>query len=137
MSEQEASAAPLDDARGLGKPTESWIVRALAGGGLTSAAFAAVMIALFQTGSLRTQQVMLIFFANLMVALGLQVFTGNSGVISFGHVGLMAIGGYTAALMSLTAASKASIGIVGRMADSRDPCYRRFCSSYIKPQRRG
>jgi branched-chain amino acid transport system permease protein len=108
LSEQEASAAPLDDARGLGKPTESWIVRALAGGGLTSAAFAAVMIALFQTGSLRTQQVMLIFFANLMVALGLQVFTGNSGVISFGHVGLMAIGGYTAALMSLTAASKAT-----------------------------
>ena len=30
----------------------------------------------------------LIFLAYLMVVLGLQVFTGNSGVISFGHVGV-------------------------------------------------
>ena len=78
------------------------------GGGFTAVVFAALMIGLFQTGSLRTQQVILIFLAYLMVALGLQVFTGNSGVISFGHVGLMAIGAYTAALMSLTAVSKAT-----------------------------
>lgn len=78
------------------------------GGGFTAVVFAALMIGLFQTGSLRTQQVILIFLAYLMVALGLQVFTGNSGVISFGHVGLMAIGAYAAALMSLTAVSKAT-----------------------------
>jgi branched-chain amino acid transport system permease protein len=52
--------------------------------------------------------VILIFLAEFMVALGLQVFTGNSGVISFGHVGFMAIGGYTAMLMNLTAISKAT-----------------------------
>jgi branched-chain amino acid transport system permease protein len=49
----------------------------------------------------------LIFLSYLMVVLGLQLFTGNSGVISFGHVGFMAIGGYTAMLMNLSASSKA------------------------------
>jgi branched-chain amino acid transport system permease protein len=104
----QAAASPLANPERLRRPSELWLVRALAGGGFTAALFAALMIGLFQTGSLRTQQVILIFLAYLMVALGLQVFTGNSGVISFGHVGLMAIGGYTAELMNLTASSKAT-----------------------------
>jgi ABC-type branched-subunit amino acid transport system permease subunit len=107
MSAQ-ATASPLAHAERLRRPTELWIVRALAGGGFTSVVFAALMIGLFETGSVRTQQVILIFFAYMMVALALQVFTGNSGVISFGHVGLMAIGAYAAALMNLTASSKAT-----------------------------
>jgi branched-chain amino acid transport system permease protein len=103
-----AAATPLAAHRGLRRPTEFWIVRGFAGGGVTAGIFAALMIGLFQTGSARTQQIILIFLAYLMVALGLQVFTGNSGVISFGHVGLMAIGGYAAALMNLTVSSKAT-----------------------------
>ena len=70
-------------------------MRALAGGGATAALFAALMIALFQFGSGRTDQVVLIFLAYLMVVLSLQIFTGNSGVISFGQVALMAVGAYT------------------------------------------
>jgi branched-chain amino acid transport system permease protein len=38
----------------------------------------------------------------LIVVIGLMVFTGNSGVYSFGHVSFMAIGAYTAALVSTT-----------------------------------
>jgi branched-chain amino acid transport system permease protein len=83
-------------------------VRALAGGGLTSVLLIALMVGLFETGTGRTQQVVLIFLAYLLVVIGLQVFTGNSGVISFGHVAFMAIGGYTAMLMNLSVSSKAS-----------------------------
>jgi branched-chain amino acid transport system permease protein len=90
------------------KPAELWIVRALAGGGSTAAVFAVLMIAIFQLGSGRTDQVVLIFLAYLMVVLSLQVFTGNSGVISFGQVALMATGAYTGMLMNLSPSVKQS-----------------------------
>lgn len=37
----------------------------------------------------------------LMVVLALQIFSGNSGVLSFGHVGFMAIGAYSSALLTI------------------------------------
>lgn len=46
------------------------------------------------------RNVMLAFLINLTVVVGLQTFAGNSGVLSFGHVGLMALGAYTAALVT-------------------------------------
>ncbi len=85
---------------------ELWVVRALAGGGSTAALFAVAIIAIFQFGSGRTDQVVLIFLAYLMVVLSLQVFTGNSGVISFGQVALMATGAYTGMLMNLSPSAK-------------------------------
>jgi branched-chain amino acid transport system permease protein len=100
----EAAAPPSPAAKG--KPGELWIVRALAGGGATAGLFAALMILIFQFGSGRTDQVVLIFLAYLMVVLSLQVFTGNSGVISFGQVALMAVGAYTGMLMNLSPATK-------------------------------
>ncbi len=108
MSAQAPTANALQGAKGSEKLTDLWIVRALAGGGVTSVLLIALMVGLFQTGSGRTQQVVLIFLAYLLVVLGLQIFTGNSGVISFGHVAFMAIGGYTAMLMNLSVSSKAS-----------------------------
>ena len=108
MSADARSATALGGAKGRERLIDFWLVRALVGGGLTSALFIALMVYVFQTGTGRTQQVVLIFLAYLLVVIGLQVFTGNSGVISFGHVGLMAIGGYTAMLMNLSVSSKAS-----------------------------
>ncbi len=40
-------------------------------------------------------------FLNLMVVLGLQIFSGNSGVLSFGHISFMAIGAYASALLTV------------------------------------
>lgn len=40
-------------------------------------------------------------FITLIVVLGLQIFSGNSGVLSFGHVGFMAIGAYGSALLTM------------------------------------
>jgi branched-chain amino acid transport system permease protein len=43
----------------------------------------------------------------LTVVIGLSVFVGNSGVISFGHVGFMAVGGYVSAVLTLDPDRKA------------------------------
>ncbi|MEI7761285.1 MAG: branched-chain amino acid ABC transporter permease [Thermoleophilia bacterium] len=105
MAEISREQSALTPPTGL---SEFWVFRALRGGLLTAIPFTVLMALLYLTGSVRTQQVVLIFITYLMVVLGLQVFTGNSGVISFAHVAFMAIGGYTAALMSLSPSTKAT-----------------------------
>jgi len=45
-------------------------------------------------------------FLMLMIVLGLQIFSGNSGVLSFGHIAFMAIGAYTSALLTIPTAIK-------------------------------
>jgi branched-chain amino acid transport system permease protein len=52
------------------------------------------------------RNIVLGFLINLTVVVGLQTFAGNSGVMSFGHVGLMALGAYTAALVTTDPAVK-------------------------------
>jgi branched-chain amino acid transport system permease protein len=56
--------------------------------------------------SLADRNIMLAFLINLIVVLGLQSFAGNSGIMSFGHVGFMAVGAYTAAIFTTDAAIK-------------------------------
>jgi branched-chain amino acid transport system permease protein len=43
---------------------------------------------------------------NLIVVVGLYVFVGNSGVLSFGHISFMAIGAYTTALLTISEVGK-------------------------------
>lgn len=43
---------------------------------------------------------------NLVAVVGLYVFVGNSGVLSFGNVAFMAVGGYVSALLTMPAAAK-------------------------------
>jgi len=45
-----------------------------------------------------------LMLCNLIIVLGLQVFIGNSGVYSFGQLGFAAVGGYLAALLTISAA---------------------------------
>ena len=40
-------------------------------------------------------------FLNLMIVLALQIFSGNSGVISFGHAAFVATGAYFSALLTI------------------------------------
>lgn len=42
----------------------------------------------------------------LIIVLGLQIFSGNSGVLSFGHISFMAIGAYTSALLTIPEETK-------------------------------
>jgi len=102
-SEVSSAAAPP---RGLAGLNELWVVRALSGSALVSSLLVALVVGVYETGAPTTQTVVLIFLYQLIVVVGLQVFTGNSGVVSFGHVAFMGIAAYTTALMSTTPAEK-------------------------------
>jgi len=43
---------------------------------------------------------------NLILVLGLQIFTGNSGILSFAHIGFMGVGAYTTAVLTMPAQMK-------------------------------
>ena len=43
---------------------------------------------------------------SLVLAVGLQVFMGNSGILSFAHIGFMGVGAYASALLSIPAQMK-------------------------------
>lgn len=53
-------------------------------------------------------RILTIFFINLMLVLSLQLFTGNSGLLSFAHTGFMGIGAYISAVLTMTPAAKAA-----------------------------
>jgi branched-chain amino acid transport system permease protein len=49
------------------------------------------------------------FFVALVLVLSIQSFSGNSGIVSFGHVAFMGVGAYTAALLTIPPAIKSFI----------------------------
>lgn len=63
------------------------------------------MIAQFALGA-EYQQIALNMFVMAILVLGLQLFSGNSGILSFGHVSFVAIGAYVSALLTIPAALK-------------------------------
>jgi branched-chain amino acid transport system permease protein len=52
------------------------------------------------------QLIALNMFITVVLVLGLQMFSGNSGILSFGHIAFMAIGAYVSALLTIPAAIK-------------------------------
>lgn len=49
------------------------------------------------------------FFLNLILALGIQVFMGNSGVLSFGHVSFMGVASYVVGILTIPVALKMAL----------------------------
>ncbi|MDE1172768.1 MAG: branched-chain amino acid ABC transporter permease [Parvibaculaceae bacterium] len=47
-----------------------------------------------------------VFFMNLTIAIGLQIFMGNTGIVSFGHISFMGIGSYAVAILTIPLAMK-------------------------------
>ncbi|MBN2428280.1 MAG: branched-chain amino acid ABC transporter permease [Deltaproteobacteria bacterium] len=47
------------------------------------------------------QRIATVLCINLILVLGLQVFMGNSGILSFAHIGFMGIGAYTSAVLAM------------------------------------
>ncbi len=52
-------------------------------------------------------RIVTVLFINLILVCGLQVFMGNSGILSFSHIGFMGIGAYSSVLLSMTPQAKA------------------------------
>jgi branched-chain amino acid transport system permease protein len=53
--------------------------------------------------------IVVLFGINAVMVVGFQVFVGNTGIMSFGHVGFMALGAYAAGLVSLSPALKSAV----------------------------
>lgn len=58
-------------------------------------------------GGALLERITIVLFINLALVLGLQVFMGNSGVLSFAHIGFMGIAAYASVLFSMTPQAKA------------------------------
>lgn len=57
-------------------------------------------------GSVVLQRIVTVMFINLILVIGLQIFSGNSGILSFGHIAFMGIGAYGSILFSMTPEAK-------------------------------
>lgn len=53
--------------------------------------------------------VVTIFLTDVVAAVGLAVFMGNSGILSFGHPGFMAVAAYVSGILSMNPAARAAI----------------------------
>jgi branched-chain amino acid transport system permease protein len=65
-----------------------------------------VLSALLATGGGEVRAASMTGLLDVVIVIGLYVFVGNSGVMSFGHIGFVAIGAYTSALITIPAVSK-------------------------------
>ncbi len=67
-------------------------------------AVGAVLVA----GALSTasERILTVFFISLIGVAGIGIYTGNSGILSFGHLAFMGIGAYAASILTLPAALK-------------------------------
>lgn len=67
-----------------------------------------IALIVYLLGQVVLQRIVIVMFINLIMVLSLQMFTGNSGVVSFGHVAFMGIAAYASALLSMTPEAKAA-----------------------------
>jgi branched-chain amino acid transport system permease protein len=52
-------------------------------------------------------RIITVMFISLILVLGLQLYMGNSGILSFAHIGFMGIGAYASVIFSMTPTAKA------------------------------
>jgi branched-chain amino acid transport system permease protein len=64
----------------------------------------ALAAAVYQDASMK--QIVLLFGINAIMVVGFQIFVGNTGLVSFGHIAFMALGAYGAAVVSIDPADK-------------------------------
>jgi branched-chain amino acid transport system permease protein len=95
-----------------GYAQERWYLRALIGAALVSLLLTLVIVWIEWGGTPTDKRVALTFLINLVAVIGFQVFMGNSGVPTFGHVGFVAIGAYTAALLTTPTVRKTSPSLI-------------------------
>lgn len=102
-------------------------LRALASartGQLLGPAAVVVLVALLaDAGTLAQQRTVTLMLVDLVFVIGLYVFIGNSGVLSFGHASFMGIGAYTTALLTIPELQKSFLlpSLPGFLASAQAP----------------
>lgn len=96
-----------------------WWKQSLVGSALLIAIVLSIVAVVTLAGSTTDMRILMVFLINVIAAVSLQTYAGNSGNISFGHVGFMALGAYGSALFTADPAIKA-IGIPNAPAFIRE-----------------
>ncbi len=76
---------------------------------ISLAAGIAVLAIVASLPSPQLERTVVLALVNLILVVGLYVFVGNSGVLSFGHISFMAIGAYVAGLLTIPSAQRVII----------------------------
>ncbi len=76
-------------------PARTWIGT----GGFVVALIAAAGIASLFGGGV--ERMLIVFFISLTAVLGMGIYSGNSGILSFGHLAFMGIGAYLSAILTM------------------------------------
>ena len=77
------------------------LLRALRGTALFVVPLALIAVLGDQLASPADLRVIVNFIVALVLVVAIQTFSGNSGIISFGHVGFMGVGAYVAAILTI------------------------------------
>jgi len=91
----------------LFEPMERWR-NPLLGGLLLALPLVLLAVLFSQLGGASLQRTYTLFLINLIAVLGLGVFSGNSGILSFGHVAFIGLGAYLSGILTLPLDTKAS-----------------------------
>jgi branched-chain amino acid transport system permease protein len=81
---------------------------ALWGTGIIALLLFVGMLVVRSGGSTSAGRTYTVFLVNVMLVVPIQVFIGNSGIVSFGHVAFMGVGAYTTALAAIPSTLKAA-----------------------------
>lgn len=82
----------------------------MAAGGLLFAAVAAVgLLYVWGVGDTASERLFTSLLINATVVVGMQIFIGNTGILSFGHVGFGAVAGYAFVLFAIDGERKARL----------------------------
>jgi branched-chain amino acid transport system permease protein len=83
-------------------------VTAWTGAALLSAGLAVLALGLKLTLGLNGENIATLVLVQIAAVLALAIFSGNSGIVSFGHSAFMGIGAYTAGILTMAAAAQNS-----------------------------
>ncbi len=86
-----------------------WLVESLAGAALLSGLLALVGLWGWQWAGRSTEVKIEHFFINVVLVVSLQVFSGNSGILSFGQMAFVGTGAYAASILTIDPALKPTL----------------------------
>lgn len=92
----------------IGKLTQAWGRAAWSASPLVlPVLLVAAGVALLLGGA--EQRILTIFLVNMIAVVATGIYVGNSGIMSFGHVGFMGLGAYASALLTIAPETKATM----------------------------
>ena len=99
--------------KGLGEAQLFGVQRRPLTGALVGFILFAAAAAVYANGGSAARHIAIVMVLNGIMVVSTQIFVGNTGILSFGHVGLGAVAAYITAILSTPPDIKATTAIAG------------------------